>query len=498
VRGHAKRLTKSVAIYGVGDAVINVVNFVLLGVYVQFDILTKADYGALALILSVETLAKVISRWGLDGAFMRFYHERDAGVPRRRLTSTMVWFLVATNAILLGAALLASNWIAAVLDIRPGDLLALRLMFVNIALMAFTFVPLHAMRLEERAATYSAFVFARSAGTVVLRIAFVIGLRLGVPGMYLSDLILTLVLLACMWPWFRPLLGLDFSKDELKVALRFALPRVPAGLASQVLDSTPRILLQKSFTQDVVGVFQNGATLGTGVAFFKSAFETAWAPFYYETARRPDAKETFSKMATYGIAVFVLLVAGTTAVAHDVILLVLRPDYLGALPVVPLIAVSIALQGVYQLTSIGLNLTKRTEFYSLSTISAAVIGIAAGWYLIPRYGLAGAAVTVLISYLSQAAIAWTLAQSLYPVAYETGRLVRIGFAGTVAALAALWLTPAWPAWLSLLAHGSITVVVYGALLWSTGFFRRTEIVLLREVVTRLRQQIPGATTQEPS
>jgi hypothetical protein len=84
------------------------------------------------------------------------------------------------------------------------------------------------------------------------------------------------------------------------------------------------------------------------------------------------------------------------------------------------------------------------------------------------------------------------------VAYETGRLVRIGFAGTVAALAALWLTPAWPSWLSLLAHGSITVAVYGALLWSTGFFRRTEIRLLREVVTRLRQQIPGATPQEPS
>lgn len=492
VRAKLQHLSKSIAIYGVGDAVINVVNFVLLGVYVKGGILTKTDYGALGLIVSAETFAKVFSRCGLDGAFMRFYYERAEGAPRRRLTSTILWFLLATNAVLLGVALLASGWLAALLSFNADYRLALRVMFVNIALMAFTFVPLHAMRMERQAATYSAFVFARSVGTVVLRVVLVIGLQLGITGMYLADLMLTVVLLLCMWPWFRPLLGLEFSQDDLRQTLRFALPRVPAGLASQALDSAPRFLLLRSFSQDVVGVFQNGSTLGTGVAFFKSALETAWAPFYYETSRRPDAQETFSKMATYGIAVFVLLIAGTTAVARDVILLVLTPDYLGALPVVPLIAMGIGLQGIYQLTSIGLNLTKRTEFYSASTIAAAGVGLVSGWWLIPRYGLTGAAVTVFLSYFSQAAIAGVIAQQLYPVAYETGRLARLVVAGAVAAGAAIWLTPHWPAWLSLLAHGTITTVVYGALLWVTGFFRHTEIALLRDLGARLWRQIAAA------
>ena len=39
----------------------------------------------------------------------------------------------------------------------PGYVPALRLMLVNMALMAFTFVPLHAMRMRQEAATYSAF-----------------------------------------------------------------------------------------------------------------------------------------------------------------------------------------------------------------------------------------------------------------------------------------------------------------------------------------------------
>ena len=300
MRGPAKHLTKGVAIYGAGDAITTVVNFFLLGVYVKFDILTTVDYGALALIISAETFAKVLSRWGLDGAFMRFYYEREDGAPRRRMASTIVWFMIAVNAALMTAALLGSRAIASALSLAPGYLPALRFMFLHIGLVAFTFVPMHAMRMRNQAAVYSAFTFARSAGTVVLRIVLVIGLRMGITGMYLTDVILTVVLLACMWPWFRTLVGWTFSFDELRQSLRFGLPRLPAGLASQALDSTPKILLGQHFPQSEVGVYQNGTTLGTAVAFFKSAFETAWAPFYYETSKKPDARIVFSKMTTYG------------------------------------------------------------------------------------------------------------------------------------------------------------------------------------------------------
>ena len=496
MRGPAKHLTKGVAIYGAGDAITTVVNFFLLGVYVKFNILTTVDYGALALILSAETFAKVISRWGLDGAFMRYYLDREEGPERRRMSSTIVWFLVAANGVWIVAALLGSRSMAAWLSLEPGYVTALRLMLCNIGLLAVTFVPLHAMRMRNQAATYSAFTFARSAGQVVLRIVLVIGLRMGITGMYLTDVILTVVLLACMWPWWRQLLGWTFSLDELRRSLRFGLPRLPAGLASQALDSTPKILLGAHFPQSEVGVYQNGTTLGTGVAFFKSAFETAWAPFYYETARKPDAKVVFSKMATYGIAVLVLLVAGTTAVARDAILLVLKPEYLRAVPVVPLIAMALGLQGVYQLTSIGLNLTSRTELYSVSTITAAVVGLVAGILLIPRFGVTGAAVSVLFAYAAQAMMACSLAQRLYPVRYETSRLVRLVVAGAGAVLAARSL-PDMPALAGVFVRGATTIGVYGGLLWLTGFFRATERAFIREMMARVRQRRPPATRPSP-
>jgi O-antigen/teichoic acid export membrane protein len=490
LRGPAKHLSKGVAIYGAGDAIANLVNFLLLPVYVKFRILTPADYGALGLILSAEAFSKIAFRWGLDGAFMRFYYERDEGLPRQRMASTIVWFMAAANVLLVTAALVAAPWIAALMRLDGAYLTPLRLMFVNMALIGFTFIPMHAMRMRKEAATYSAFTFARAVGQIVLRIVLVIGLGFGVMGVYLTDVVLTLVLLGFMAKWFRALVIPAFSMDELRQSLRFALPRLPAGIASQALDSAPRLLLGQSFSQNQVGVYQNGSTLGTGVSFFRTAFETAWAPFYYETSKRPDARVIFGKMVTYGVAILALLVAGTAAVAREAVLLVLNGEYLAAIPVVPMIGVAMGLQGVYLLTSIGLNLTKRTEFYSVATITAALVEIGAGVWLIPRLGVVGAAGTVLLAYAVQALVAGSHAQRLYPIPYEIGRIARVVLAAAAAAAVALTL-PTMPPLAGLLARGGTTVAVYLAALWVSGFFRPTERAFMREMIARVKPAGPA-------
>jgi O-antigen/teichoic acid export membrane protein len=486
LRDRIRHLSKGVAIYGAGDAAIQIVNFALIAVYVKKGYLQEVDYGALGLIVGIEAFAKVLSRFGLDGAFMRYFHDRADALPR--FSSTIFWFLLALNSTLLALALAASGWIGARLFDVPGYVTALRLMLVNVFLIALTFIPFHAMRMRDAAATYSGLVFARSAGTLVLRILFVIVLGFGLTGMYLADLIVTLALLPMLWRWARPYVRWLFSRADLKTALRFGLPRVPHGLALQTLDGGNKLLFNRYIGQAGLGVYQNGVTLGTGIKFFTSAFETAWAPFYYATARQADAKVVFSKMTTYGVAVLALLVAGTSVVARDVILVMLTPNYLDAAPILPLIALGMGFQGIYLLTSIGLNLTGRTEFYPMSTFLAAGVGLGSGVILMPRYGVVGAAIAFLLAYVTQAVAAFILARRLYPIPYEAGRIARVIVAALVAAIVAAWAVPALPPLAGLLARGTVTVLVYFGVLWLTGFLRPTERAYLRELGIRWRRR----------
>ena len=495
MRDRLKHLTTGVAIYGAGDAAIQVVNILLLAVYVKGGFLTSSDYGALALIIAIEAFAKVFSRLGLDGAFMRYFHERGDDLPR--FSSTIAWFLLMVNVVAFSAAW----WLAAPLGRRlfndPQYITALRLMLINTFLITLTFIPFHVMRMKNMAATYSGFTFARTVGTLVLRIVLVIGLGWGISGMFAADLVVTLVLLPLMWRWMQPYLRIAFSMTDLRTALRFGLPRVPHGLAQQALDGGNKLLLNAYVPQAQLGVYQNAVTLGTGVKFFTAAFETAWAPFYYATAREPDAPATFSRMTTYALAVLVLIVAGTTAIAPDVILVMLTPDYLDAAPILPIVAVAMAFQGVYLLTSIGLNLTSRTEFYPVSTITAAIVGLGSGAVLMPRFGVRGAAVALLMAYVTQAAVAFMFARRLYPIRYEAARITRVVIAGIVAAACARWLVPAMPPLAGLFVRGITTVAVFAALLWMSGFLRSTELAFLREKIALVRKRGPKRVPETP-
>jgi O-antigen/teichoic acid export membrane protein len=489
VRDSVKHLSKGVAIYGAGDAAIQVVNFLLLAVYVKGGFLVEADYGALALIGAIEMIAKIISRWGLDGSFMRFFHDRDEHGTLPRLTSTIVWFTLAADALVFGVLLILSGSIAAWLFPHPTYLLAFRFMLVNTFLISLTFIPFHSMRMRNEATTYSALVFARSIGTVIMRIVLIIGLRWGLAGSYAADLVMTIILLPILWRWMRPLVMPLFSMDDLRLALRFGLPRLPHGLAQQGLDAGNQLLLKGYVpTMAVQGVYKLGFTLGTAIRFFTSAFETAWAPFYYATSRKPGAQAVFAKMTTYGVAVLTLLVAVTVAVAHDAILVMLKPEYLEALRVVPIIAVAMALQGIYLLTSIGLNLTSHTEYYPAGTFAALIVGLGSGLVLMPRLGIEGAAIAFLLSTLTQTTVSFVFAQRFYRIHYEVGRIARVIASGVIAALAGLWLIPAWPPLAGLITRALVTIAIFGVLIAISGFLRRTERAFAAELIAGLRRR----------
>ncbi len=490
MRDRVRHLSTGVAIYGAGEAAITVVNFLLLPIYIRF--LTPADYGAVLILGSVETFAKILNRWGLDGAFMRFFLDRAEGRARQTFTTSILLFLVVVDGALLLVALAGSSALSTALFGETTYTTALRLMLVNTFLIGFTFVPFLAMRIRNEARVYSAFTFARSAGTTVLRIGLVMGAGFGVTGLYLADLLVTLALVPMLWPWFRPLLGRAVSKHDLLESLRFGLPRLPHGLAQQAFDSGNKLLFNSYAPLGALGVYQNASTLGTGVKFFLASFETAWAPFYYATARQPDATTVLSKMTTYGFAVLVLLVAGTIAIANDLVHVMLSADYVGAAPIVRLIAIGLGFQGVYLLTSIGLNITKATRYYPVATFAAATVGLTAGVVLMPRWGAQGAAWAFVLSFITQAAVAYGFSRRAYPIAYEWSRLVRVLAAGVVATAVAVLAIPALPALTGLLVRGATTVAVFGTLLLASGFLRPTELAFLREMRGRLPRRGPLA------
>jgi len=490
-----KTLLFNVIIYGTGDVAVQLTGFLLL--YFFTRLLTPADYGVLSLLLTVELVVKILSRCGVDASFMRLYYDCHDERSRQRLASTLFFFLVAIDGVLLAAGLVAAPFIGRLLFGDSRFTLALMLVLANTFVAGFFFIPFHLLRIEKRAAQYSALTFSRSSGTLVLRIVLVLGLHLGVLGFILADVIMTAVFVGILARRFSSLLRPIFSRPVLAEALRFGLPRLPHGIAQQVIGPGTDAALLRAFLKapnalGQIGLYGLGAGLGLSLKLFLGAFEYAWAPFYCETMNQPDAKETFSRVATYGLAILVLATAGLSAISHDLVRMIMNPGYFRAADVIPWIAVGVSLQGVYLLTSIGLPITKHTEYYPIATGLAAGVNVSANFLLIPRFGMLGPAYANVLSYAVLAAVAMTFSRRFYPIPYEWSRVARVVGAGVVAYVAAAFGPPAlmWSP-LGVLVRGSIVVFVYLGCLALTGFLSRGERAKLAVLFARVRSAVGG-------
>jgi O-antigen/teichoic acid export membrane protein len=490
-----KELTTGTAIYGAADVAIQALNFLLLPVYVLY--LTRADYGVLALLAAIEAPAKLFFRWGIDGAFMRFWYDVDDEAYRQRLGSTLFYFLLAINGGLLVLAVSAAPQLSRTFLGGSEATLALQLVFLNTFAVGFTFIPFHILRMEKRALTYSLLAFGRSLTTLVLRLVMVVGLGMGVLGVVITDVVVTAALILATLPWFTRLIRPVVSMELLKKSLAFGLPRVPHGFALQVMAVADRFVLEKFRTLAEVGVYSIGVSFGLVPKIALAAFETAWAPFYYATAREADAPAVFSRVATHGIAVLAVMTAGLAAIAADLLELMTRGEFTSAAPVVAWTALGVFFYGIYLLTSIGLNITSHTQYYPVSTTIGAGVNVALNLALVPSFGMLGAAWANAAAYGLQMVVAFGLSQRFYPIRYEPR--IAIVLAAAVAAYTAGILLPPMPPLIGVLARGSVVVAIVALVLWRARFFTREERLWLQAVRSKARRHqaagVPLATAE---
>ncbi len=285
----------------------------------------------------------------------------------------------------------------------PDRGLLVALVLINTFVVGFYFIPFQVLRIAEQSKQFIALVFTRSASTLVLRLVLVIWAGMGVMGVVMADVVVTALFTLILSRWFAPLIRPMFSTAVLRDALGFGLPRIPHSIAHQVMGMADRYFLNAYATLRDVGLYSIGASFGLALKLFLSAFEYAWTPFFLGVMKEPDAKRIYSTVSTYVLAVLVLLTAGLCAIAEDVIRLTTTEPFHQAASVTPWIALGVLCQGVYLVGSIGLVITKRTTRYPMATGMAAAASLLANAWLIPRYGLMGAAWANTVAYATLAA-----------------------------------------------------------------------------------------------
>ena len=478
-----KRLTGDSAIYGVSNVLGRFITFLLVPLYSHT--LSQADYGVVTPVYSAIAFLNAVFTFGLEPAYMRYVAGKDEAT-RNGVFSSSAAFIALSSVVLAAVVFLFEEPARAFLDISDAHDAIIPLALGMIVLDAVNVIPFAALRMEQRARM---FAFVRVTSIVInvaLNVLFIVVLQWSLVSIFLAGFLSSLSSTLLLLPVFFSHARGGVRTSLLRELLRYGLPTMPGAVAIMLVEVIDKPLMLKLAGAATNGVYSMNYKLGIFMMLVVTVFRYAWQPLYLQMKDGAETRRFFARVLTYFVLLGAAIVLVLSLFIGDIVRvplgggrMLIKPDYLGGIGIVPIILFSYLWAGIAQILNAGLYIEKRTTFIFYATASGAAVNILTNLILIPAWGMYGGAVATFAAYFTIAAFYWVAGKRVFPVAWEYGRLLRIAAALTVAAL--LWYLVPAPAWLGTLAWRVVIILAFGGTLWLSGFFLGSEAAEIRRL-----------------
>jgi O-antigen/teichoic acid export membrane protein len=491
--GYLRRLATTGAAYTAASIISKLIAVALLPLYTAY--LTPADYGAAEVLFTAVVAASIVVRLGVIEALLRFYYQAGEDPDRVVATSFAACFWGAT----IGAALalpLAEPISEALLDRSDAGLV--RVAIGGLWVLTLFEYLLTLFRLEERARAYFVTTIASVAFTIPVTIVLVVVAEEGASGLLVGSYATGAVFVAGLIVLQRRRLSLLVDRGLLGRLLRFGVPTMPAELSLYSLNFIDRIILVRYAGLAEAGLYSLAVKFAQAVNVLVRGFQLAWPPLAYSIRDDEEARRAYAAIVTLFVAGCSFVVVGIWLLARWIVRALAAPEFFGAYEAVGLISVGVTLYALYMVLVVILGRTGRTGFNFPATIAATVANVALNLALVPPYGIVGAGVALVASYLVVLVLMYGFTQRLFPIPYQWSRLARV--VGASAALIMLGELALPTEGLGGAVARAALWLCYPLLLWASGFFTAAErgwlALLRRPRVLAERLRSPGSVEGE--
>jgi len=480
-----RRLASDTVVYGIGSVANQAVSFLLLPLYTRY--LSPADYGTLALIGAAGNLLALAACLGIHSGLTRVFFLYETDAERDTVVSTGLLFGLVTCAIVTLPMLAFAGTLAPLLLDGPEASIWVRLAIAIYGLSALGSVGLAILQIHQRPRAYVACSLTGLVVAIALTIYLVAAAGRGVTGVLEGQLVGIVVQLVLSLLFSLPRLRLSFRRKPLRQMLAFCLPLVPTSLAAWVLGLADRYALKQygSFTD--VGLYSLGSRFASVFeTLFMRPFTLAWSPYLFSILNDPNHRQICARTLEYYTVIGGIMVLGLGLFGDDAIRLIAEPSYFDAGQVIYWLGLGFLLRGSTFITVAGIHVRQKTHYSAYAYGLGMILNLLLLAFLVPRFGMMGAAFAGVVTYGAVSIALWAIAQRIYPIPYRLGRIGALLGLLTALYLVGLYLSPS--ALALRLAFKLACLGAFPGLLIALGFFTPEELARVRALVA---DWIPG-------
>lgn len=418
------RLVRHSGIYALGSALGAIGAFLLLPLYTRY--LSVAEYGALEILYASAAVIMGVLSVGISHATLRFYFEYETQSERNAVISTN---FVLSFAIALFGLSVVYFWRGEISQLVFGSeryRYALSLLLVSVLFELSSQVCLAYVRARE----YSIFFVAVAFGKLLIQVAansyFVIVEGRGVEGVLLGNLMAVTIGWVVLMGVTLYQCGMAVHLRKVPAILSYSAPFLFSTIVGLVSANIDKFLLNSLLSLQAVGIYALALKFSSALlAFVGEPFNRAYGAYRFSIMKQDNAADIQSTTLRYLMLLTLVLSLVIAFFAKDLLMLMSNMEYWPAADYIPLLLIAAAFTIMTYPLQTGILYHKKTKHIFYISVVSAVTSAAGGFLLIPLFGITGAAVAQILTWLITAMVTGWVARRYFSVDYGIGKLVLL-------------------------------------------------------------------------
>ena len=452
-------------------------------------ILSKEDYGALALAEIYSICINALSWACLEAAYERnfFEYRQDKEKSAQLIYSVAVFAL--TNFIIFSAVtFLIKGFLAQLIfrEAKYADILFYA--FCGMFFVRFNEFCLIYFKNSEDAKRYSKYQVVFTIANMGMALFLVAVLKTGSVGIVAAQFIAALGISFLLVRRLLSIFPFDFNWKMLKEALWVGLPLLPNTFFKIVGTRIDAIMVSILASLGGVGLYNIGQKIANMGFAIMTALDHVFKPETYRLMF--DAKEEGPEAIGRYLTPFIFIATGfslfISLFAYEIITLLTPASYHAASPIVMVLSMYCAILFFGKINPLQLIYAKKPHVLTFMVIGSYVLNILVNIPFVYKWGAIGSAWATFLANLISGSMVFVVAQKYYNIQWEYKKIAAIFgllFTSFLGVLLLMGIGIAWPV---LLLVKTFLVVVYVCLGMRLQILTKENLQVIRKIFVSVR------------
>jgi len=422
-------IIKSTGAYSLGMIFLRASNFLLLPFYSQS--FSTSDFGSYTLLLSFYTILAVIVQAGFQTALTKFYVEADSASRKKIVFSTVVNTLTILSFIVaVGLVALAGRTSLLLTATQRYDTIIISTAILLIV-ETVGYYNLHLLRAREESGKYVFVVSISAIINLFFNVLFIAWFKFGIIGIFFAQIFSSCVSLALSFRYIKNDYTFQIDYQLLKKIFLFSMPMLAAGILSTFVDLADRFLINHYLSSKEVGSYSFAYRIAMVMNIVVISFGAAWSPRSLDDAKQKNIHTSFPIVFTKLCFMLSFVFLAVSLFADNLFNFQLfgktlfAKEYYSGIVIIPFILASYMFRGIASFYSVYPLTTGKSYHFFIGDLIGFITNILLNIFLIPRFGLLGAAAATLVSYFLIAGYSFIISHKALYFEYEKLKLAII-------------------------------------------------------------------------